>query len=57
MATMTNTFPKGEARIGPSCWRDDTKHEVKVGINMIFETGCEEVVTRLTAFKNQESDE
>lgn len=27
---MTNTFPAGEARMGPTCWREDTKREIKL---------------------------
>merc|ERR1712243_58164 len=46
MATMTNTFPKGEARIGPSCWRDDTKHEVKLSHAVIRKSDRSQEVGR-----------
>lgn len=43
---MTNTFPKGEARIGPSCWRDDTKHEVKLSHAVIRKSDRSQEVGR-----------
>lgn len=46
MTTMTNTFPMGDARIGPSCWRDDTKHEVKLSHAVIRKSDRSQEVGR-----------
>jgi len=46
MATMTNTFPMGDARIGPACWRDDTKHEVKLSHAVIRKSDRSQEVGR-----------
>jgi len=43
---MTNTFPMGDARIGPSCWRDDTKHEVKLSHAVITKSDRSQEVGR-----------